>query len=104
MEAIKEPVDKELIKRELTADKFLRHTNKAGNEIYVVTAHDSPNIMTEIGRLRELSFRTAGGGTGKSIDVDIEFIEYCRVYFENKVKSLEAEIDSFFEKENTDND
>ncbi|MBO5850316.1 MAG: GNAT family N-acetyltransferase [Paludibacteraceae bacterium] len=82
MEAIKEPVDKELIKRELTADKFLRHTNKAGNEIYVVTAHDSPNIMTEIGRLRELSFRTAGGGTGKSIDVD----EYD--FMENPYKQL----------------
>lgn len=45
-----------------------------------------------------------GWGGGKSIDVDIEFIEYCRVYFENKVKSLQAEIDSYFEKENTDND
>jgi hypothetical protein len=45
-----------------------------------------------------------GWSGGKSIDVDIEFIKYCRVYFENKVKSLEAEIDSYFEKENCDND
>lgn len=70
MEAIREPIDKELIKQELTSDKFLRYTNKADNEIYVVNAHNSPNIMIEIGRLRELSFRTAGGGTGKSIDID----------------------------------
>jgi hypothetical protein len=76
MEPIREPIDKELIKQELTSDKFLRYTNKAGNEIYVVTAHNSPNIMTEIGRLRELSFRTAGGGTGKSIDIDeYDFME-----------------------------
>ncbi len=70
MEPIREPIDKELIKQELTSDKFLRYTNKADNEIYVVNAHNSPNIMIEIGRLRELSFRTAGGGTGKSIDID----------------------------------
>lgn len=76
MEAIREPIDRKLIKKELTADKLLRHTNKADNDIYVVTAHDSPNIMTEIGRLRELSFRTAGGGVGKSIDVDeYDFME-----------------------------
>ncbi len=70
MEAIREEVAVELIKKELTPDKLLRKTNKADNEIYVVTAHDSPNIMTEIARLRELAFRTSGGGTGKSIDID----------------------------------
>ena len=41
---------------------------------------------------------------GNSIEVDEQFLEYCRAYFENKVKSLKAEIDSYFEKENTDND
>ena len=45
-------------------------TNKADNELYILTAHDSPNIMKEIGRLRELTFRAAGGGTGKSMDID----------------------------------
>lgn len=70
MEAIREAVSVDLIKQELTPDKFLRKTNKAENEIYVVTAHNSPNIMTEIARLRELSFRTAGGGSGNAIDID----------------------------------
>lgn len=70
MENIIGAVPVEAIKAELTADKFLRHTNKGGNEIYVATAQNSPNIMREIGRLRELSFRTAGGGTGKSCDID----------------------------------
>ncbi|HUX53129.1 MAG TPA: GNAT family N-acetyltransferase [Williamwhitmania sp.] len=70
MEPIIPPVDKMLIIKELTREKFLRRTNNGGNKLYIVTAHDSPNIMLEIGRLRELSFRAAGGGTGKSIDVD----------------------------------
>lgn len=55
---------------ELTKSKFLKRTNKGDNEIYVITDGDSPNVMLEIGRLREISFRFAGGGTGKSIDVD----------------------------------
>lgn len=65
-----DPVDTELIEAELTQDRFLRHTNKAGNEIYVVDAHCAPNTMCEIGRLRELAFRQAGGGTGKECDID----------------------------------
>ncbi len=70
MEQIIEPVDKSLLEKELTSDKFIRETNNGGNLLYIVTAHDSPNIMREIGRLRELSFRSAGGGTGKSMDID----------------------------------
>lgn len=65
-----DPVATELIEAELTQDRFLRHTNKAGNEIYVVDAHCAPNTMREIGRLRELAFRQAGGGTGKECDID----------------------------------
>ncbi len=64
------PVSRELLKQELDRDRFFRKTNKAGNEIYIVTCHDSPNTLREIGRLRELSFRTAGGGTGKEADLD----------------------------------
>lgn len=69
-EAIIQPVSKELIKRELTPERQLRMTNKSHNEIYVITANDSPNVMKEIGRLRETAFREAGGGTGKSMDID----------------------------------
>lgn len=64
------PVDRELLKRELTRKIFVRPTNKANNKIYITDAHNSPNIMREIGRLRELSFRSWGGGTGKEIDTD----------------------------------
>jgi len=70
MKPIIAPIGRETLKKELTTDKFLRPTNKAHNEIYVVTAHNAPNVMLEIGRLRELSFRSGGGGTGEEIDTD----------------------------------
>lgn len=65
-----DPIPVELLKSELTPDKQLRMTNKSNNEIYVVTAHNAPNVMQEIGRLREIAFREAGGGTGKPVDID----------------------------------
>ncbi|MDX9941226.1 MAG: GNAT family N-acyltransferase [Bacteroidales bacterium] len=64
------PVGRGLIMGELTRERFLRKTNNASNEIYVINAHNAPNVMREIGRLRELSFRNAGGGTGKPLDID----------------------------------
>lgn len=70
MQTIIPPVDKELLVSELTKDRFLRKTNNGNNDIYIVTAEDSPHVMREIGRLREITFRDAGGGTGKSIDID----------------------------------
>jgi len=65
-----DPVDRSLIKRELTKDRFVRNTNKAGNKIYILNHHNAPNTMQEIGRLREISFRAAGGGTGNAADID----------------------------------
>ncbi|MDD2436754.1 MAG: GNAT family N-acetyltransferase [Massilibacteroides sp.] len=70
MREIISPVDKEMLKAELTKDKLLRRTNKSNNEIYIITAHDSPNVMREIGRLREIAFRYYGGGTGMDMDID----------------------------------
>lgn len=64
------PVDRKLLISELTADKYIRTTGKGENELYEVTYQDSPNIMREIGRLREIAFRVAGGGTGKDCDID----------------------------------
>lgn len=71
MEKIIDPIDVELIKAELTPDKKLQDTHKGGNELYVVTAHDSPNTMKEIGRLREEAFRAEGGSSGLSMDIDM---------------------------------
>ncbi len=70
MQEVIKPVDKELIKSELTPDAFLRKTNKAGNEVYIIDGNKAPNCMREIGRLREISFRLGGGGSGNELDID----------------------------------
>ena len=70
MEKIIEPVSRELLKAELTPERRLRSTNRSDNEIYIVTYQQAPNVLREIGRLREIAFRAAGGGTGKEIDLD----------------------------------
>ena len=73
-----QPIEKEVLKSELTSERQLRMTNKSHNEIYVITAHNAPNVMKEIGRLREIAFREAGGGTGKSMDIDeFDMCENC---------------------------
>lgn len=70
MKEIIDPISKDLIRAELTKDKLFRTTNKANNELYVITHHNAPNTMQEIGRLREEAYRFSGGGTGKSTDID----------------------------------
>lgn len=70
MEPIIAPVSVDILKSELTPAKKLRDTNKSKNEIYVINHHDSPNVMREIGRLREEAFRDSGGGSGLSMDID----------------------------------
>ena len=90
MEPIIPPVDKELLKAELTRDRKLQDTNKGGNELYIVTAHDSPNVMKELGRLREEAYRASGGCSGKSMDID-EFDTMENPYKQIVVWDPEAE-------------
>lgn len=70
MKTIISPVDKTLLEKELNKDTFLRDTNNGNNEIYIIDESNGPNVVREIGRLREVTFRDAGGGTGKDIDLD----------------------------------
>ena len=90
MEEIIAPISKEILKAELTEDKRLRMTNKSNNHIYIITHHDSPNVMREIGRLREIAFRAAGGGTGMALDID-EFDTMENAYKQLIVWNPEAE-------------
>jgi hypothetical protein len=62
------PIDQ--IIAELTKERFLRKTNNGNNEVYIFDNNDSPVLMHEVGRVREITFRHAGGGTGKAIDID----------------------------------
>lgn len=78
VEKIIDPVDRTHIKKELTKERFARTTRKGDNEIYIVNYHNAPNTLNEIGRLRELSFRSAGGGTKKKLDLDeLDFSTTC---------------------------
>ena len=70
MKPVIDPVAADLIENELTPERLLRRTNNGGNEIYVMRAQECPNLMREIGRLRELSFRDGGDGTGADVDID----------------------------------
>lgn len=69
MKPVIAPVETEILLHELEGH-LLRPSNKAGNLIYDITAHECPNVMREIGRLREISYRAGGGGTGKELDID----------------------------------
>ena len=70
IENLIDPIPTDKLLKELTRDIFIRPTNNASNEIYIFKGDDKPNLMAEVGRLRELTFRAAGGGTGKSLDID----------------------------------
>jgi len=70
MKDIIKKIDRETIREELSKVRFVRKTNAGNNEIYIFTAHQSPILMDEVGRLREETFRSAGGGTGKAADID----------------------------------
>ncbi len=82
MKPIMEPVARELLLAELTPDRKIRDTKKAGNEIYIFDAGECPMLMQEVGRLREVAFRAAGGGTGQETDIDNEDLAgdgYCQL-------------------------
>jgi hypothetical protein len=70
MQEIIDPIDRDLIEKELTPERFVKLTNSGGNEIYIVSYQNAPNTVREIGRLREITFRDAGGGTGLDCDLD----------------------------------
>ena len=70
MEKIIDPIQKDILKSELSKDRFVRVTRKGENEIYIVNQQNAPNVLQEIGRLREVTFRASGGGPGLAVDLD----------------------------------
>jgi len=64
------PISRELLREELTTEHLVRPTRIGGNEVYIFTALKAPNLMQEVGRLRELTFRDAGAGFGTAVDID----------------------------------
>lgn len=72
MKEIIAPIKRELLLAELSQLEPLRTTRHGSNEIYVFDANSSPNLMREVGRLREEAFRDGGGGTGNEVDIDTD--------------------------------
>ena len=70
MKPIAEQLPIDQILAELTKDKLLRYTNNGNNEVYIFDNNTSPVLMHEVGRVREITFRHAGGGTNKDLDID----------------------------------
>lgn len=83
MENIIDPIDRKILKSELTQERFVRLTRKGDNEIYIINHHNAPNVVQEIGRLREVTFRASGGGTGLAVDLD-EF-DTCDTCYEQLI-------------------
>ena len=52
--------------------------------VYCANAEQIPDVLREIGRLRELSFRAEGEGTGKSVDLDRYDDYYTHLFVWNK--------------------
>ena len=78
MENTIDPIDREILKAELSPKYFIRNTRKGSNEIYIINQHTAPNVLLEIGRLREVTFRASGGGTGQSVDLDeFDTSDFC---------------------------
>jgi hypothetical protein len=70
IEPVASPVSKHLLEEELTQELLVRYTSRGENQLYDFDAHQAPHAMQEVGRLREIAFRMAGGGTGKAVDID----------------------------------
>ena len=70
MKKIISPISRFDLEKELNEETFIRKTNFCNHDIYIVDFKNQRNTSMEIGRLRELTFRNAGGGTGKSFDLD----------------------------------
>jgi hypothetical protein len=83
MKSIIPPINREILKSELTQERFARKTNFSNNNIYIINHHNAPNVMLEIGRLREVSFRLGGGGTGEEVDIDEN--DTCEVPYEQLI-------------------
>ena len=75
-EPLAAPVASELLTKELeTLPEDRRLAENSDFAVYLGTAREMPQLLREVGRLRELTFRGAGEGTGKSRDLD-SFDEY----------------------------
>lgn len=78
---IRAAVDPMLLRQEIESLRPTHLFARTGDlEVYVAPARLIPSVLEEIGRLRELTFRAAGEGTGKSTDLDRFDSEYLHLF------------------------
>lgn len=86
-EPVAAPIPQEVLTAEiasLPADRCLAENSEMA--VYVGMANEIPQLLQEVGRLRELTFRRAGEGTGKSRDLDSFDQYYWHVLLWHKTK------------------
>ena len=66
---IAHPEDRRILRRELKQSQMLGET-KDGKQIYLFDSFRDSAVMKELGRLREISFRKVGEGSGEKRDLD----------------------------------
>ncbi|WP_420570818.1 GNAT family N-acyltransferase [Kordia sp.] len=65
------PVSAEVIQQEVESLSKKHHLLTSKNyQVFLAEASEIPNVLREIGRLREITFREIGEGTNQAIDLD----------------------------------
>lgn len=84
-EQIIDPVEQELLEKEIVK---IRENDRIIDfqdfEVYLSESADIPNILREIGRLREITFREVGEGTNRAIDIDEYDLYYHHLFIWSK--------------------
>lgn len=79
-EEIAKATDKSIIENEIKNIQNQKIVNQQNFEIYYAEASSIPNIINEIGRLREITFRQVGEGTNKALDLDEYDLYYNHLF------------------------
>ncbi|MCC6576602.1 MAG: lysophospholipid acyltransferase family protein [Flavobacteriales bacterium] len=83
---IVEAIDTHVLERELAGIQDLKLNTQAEFDLYLAGAHRIPNMLREIGRLREVTFRAVGEGTNKRIDLDEFDLYYDHLFLWDREK------------------
>ncbi len=88
---IEAPIQQDLIEKEVenVTKKDYRLLKNNNYEVFLAPYQEIPNIMKEIGRLREITFREVGEGTNASSDVDKFDLYYHHLFlWDNEAKKI----------------
>lgn len=81
------PVDKDFLMMEISKlPSEQKIAQMSSHHVYYAQAYQIPWILREIGRLREITFRETGEGTGKAIDLDLFDQTYIHLFLWNEEK------------------